>query len=370
TLDHINMATISNFYVMRFNLDGSRDVTFGNNGMAITSFQGSSSSKAVMIQSDGKIVAGGMYAYTGSIFQLALARYQTDGTPDLTFGDDGKVLATHSYTVNIYTIGLCEQANQQLVVATSGREAINASHDFMISRFNPDGSSDEGFGNTGYVLTDFDHRREYAAHAYVLNNGKIFATGVASDTALNYYPAMARYNACGTPISTQPEQVINEIVGADATITVSVPAGMATFQWQKENSATWESLTDGGQYSGTQTDTLRISNLEVVANRGRYRCLIFTGNCTDTSATALLQVNTLSIPNVADDHELRMFPNPAKSNLSITSIGDFKNEDYIIIDPLGRKWLQGKLSGHTSMINIKDLASGIYFIKTGNTGVY
>ena len=72
------------FALARYNTDGSLDATFGGVGKLTTDLGGSDYGYSVAIQSDGKIVVAGQ-----SNNDFAVARYNTDGSLDTTFGDDG-----------------------------------------------------------------------------------------------------------------------------------------------------------------------------------------------------------------------------------------------------------------------------------------
>jgi uncharacterized delta-60 repeat protein len=82
------------FALARFNTDGSVDGSFGSDGQVATEFFGlANPACALDLQPDGKIVAAG-YAYSatsGTIYDSAIARYNTDGSLDTSFGVEGKV---------------------------------------------------------------------------------------------------------------------------------------------------------------------------------------------------------------------------------------------------------------------------------------
>src|SRR5262249_56712950 len=83
------------FAVVRYNTNGTLDAGFGTGGKATTAFScgpGCSFAQAfsVAVQPDGRIVAAG-YASTGGAFDFALARYNSNGTLDTSFGSGGTV---------------------------------------------------------------------------------------------------------------------------------------------------------------------------------------------------------------------------------------------------------------------------------------
>lgn len=80
----------SRWTVSRLNPDGSFDTTFGTNGRTAVFLGPSTNSAAavaLVIQDDGKIVVGGYYD-----LNLAIARFNVDGTFDPSFGNAGVYL--------------------------------------------------------------------------------------------------------------------------------------------------------------------------------------------------------------------------------------------------------------------------------------
>lgn len=144
-----------------------------------------------MIQPDGKIVAVGSNRDADwRVTDFVLARYNTDGSLDSSFDGDGK--ATISFAEFDYAYDVAVQPDGKIVV--SGSSDYKS---FALARLNPDGSLDSGFGTGGKVTSDFDGF--YGASAIALQpDGKIVAVG--STRASTYQDfALARYNPDGSP---------------------------------------------------------------------------------------------------------------------------------------------------------------------------
>lgn len=140
----------------RLNGDGSVDEDFGKDGRVskdIGDFY--SRIKVMALQPDGKIVsAGGMAAYgTGSasgFIGTGLARYNPNGTVDLSFGDRGKVYLPATSAI-VTVNGIAVQADGKIVVV--GDQGINnSSYGVMAMRLNADGSVDTTFGTLGIYV--------------------------------------------------------------------------------------------------------------------------------------------------------------------------------------------------------------------------
>ncbi len=181
------------FLVARYNSDGSLDTSFGGTGKVITDFGGSDSGYSVVLQADGKIIVAGV---GNGIFSVA--RYNSDGSLDLTFGTDGKLTTDFGGSNITYSIVL--QADGKIVVAGE------SSNDFTLVRYNNDGDLDTSFGTGGKVITDFGGS-DFGFSVALQADGKIVVAGrVVTKTVDPSFPfpistsdfAVARYNSDGS----------------------------------------------------------------------------------------------------------------------------------------------------------------------------
>ncbi|MCA1625700.1 MAG: FG-GAP-like repeat-containing protein [Acidobacteria bacterium] len=139
--------TGEDFALVRYNSDGSLDTTFDGDGKLTTAFDtsgGEDSASGVKIQSDGKIVAAGI-----SNQKIALARYNTDGSLDISFDGDGKV--TTAFNTLSKASDLVIQPNGKIVVV--GASLTGTNFDSIIVRYNRNGSLDNSFGTNGIITT-------------------------------------------------------------------------------------------------------------------------------------------------------------------------------------------------------------------------
>ncbi len=191
----------ADFAIARYNPDGSLDTTFGNGGGVLTDFNNHSDdvSFAIAIQTDGKIVAAGFSdTGSGSATDFAIARYNTDGSPDTTFDNDGKVITDFGGDDDEAN-GVAIQSDGKIVAA--GFSDANGDFDFALARYNPDGSLDTSFGGDGEVLTDFDRSDDEAFGVAIQADGRIVAAGF-SDVNRDFDFAIVRYNSDGSRDNT------------------------------------------------------------------------------------------------------------------------------------------------------------------------
>jgi uncharacterized delta-60 repeat protein len=115
----------------RYNADGSADSTFGQSGQVVTPFpSGGSMVWAAALQADGKIVvAGKTYHYPGNgHWAFSLLRYNTDASLDTTFGARGLV-TTPNATGDRWAKGVAIQADGRIVAAGT------TNSQFMVARY-------------------------------------------------------------------------------------------------------------------------------------------------------------------------------------------------------------------------------------------
>ena len=173
---------------------GSLDTSFGDSGKVTTSIGiGSDHVRGLAVQSDGKIVVAG-YSHNGTDLDFALARYDADGSLDVSFGDDGKV-TTSIGTREDHTHGMAIQPDGKIVVV--GHTHSENDLDFAVVRYDADGSLDTSFGDGGMVTTSFGPGWDYGQAVTVQPDGKIVVIGhTYNDNEQDF--AVARYNADGS----------------------------------------------------------------------------------------------------------------------------------------------------------------------------
>jgi uncharacterized delta-60 repeat protein len=184
----------SDFALARYNRDGTLDASFGTGGKVTTDFADSDDfATSVTILLTGKIVAAGS-AFTGAVSDFALARYNGDGTLDASFGTGGKVTTDFAGSDD-FANSVAVQLNGKIVVA--GNTSAGTGSDFALARYNSDGTLDTSFGTGGKVTTDFAGLDDRANSVALQLNGKIIVAGFAGTGDSSDF-ALAHYNSNGT----------------------------------------------------------------------------------------------------------------------------------------------------------------------------
>ncbi len=153
---------------------GSLDPSFGSRGIVKTAFGSDAFANALAIQKDGKLVAAGD-GTKGLTTMFALARYGRDGSLDRNFGVGGRVL-TQIGAGDAVANGLAIQPDGKVVAAGFSNPPFTTKTAFTLVRYDADGSLDLSFGSDGKVVTPIGDVA--AAFALVVQpDGKLVAAG-------------------------------------------------------------------------------------------------------------------------------------------------------------------------------------------------
>jgi uncharacterized delta-60 repeat protein len=193
----VGTSIISSFlYVLPSYAAFSLDPTFGSGGKVITSFGNYSDAGSVALQSDGKAVVAGSNSNGGHI-NWAIGRYNTDGSLDTSFGSNGTVTQDFGFDNNARAVII--QSDGKIVVAGSGANE-NEPRIWTIGRYNSNGSLDTSFGGSGIIANPLGDDLFETLNALVLQpDGKIIAAGyLRKNGAETEYVTMVRYNTDGS----------------------------------------------------------------------------------------------------------------------------------------------------------------------------
>jgi len=185
------------FALVRLNTDGSTDASFGK-GQVITGFsQGGAVGLSVAVQPDGKIVAVG-----GAGNSVALARYNPDGSLDQGFGTGGEVIFQDTSAI---ALSVAIQPDGKIVIGGINHAgvffALNALRviqgaQLMAARLNADGTIDTQFASNGVALLTIKSGA-MASQIALQPDGKIVAAGMAEESTGLLDFALARFNQDG-----------------------------------------------------------------------------------------------------------------------------------------------------------------------------
>lgn len=186
---------LNDFAVVRVNADGTSDTTFSDDGLATADFNGGQDAAlALALRPNGKVIVVGSTAPDFDARDFAIARFNSDGTLDLSFSGDG-LQRTSLFGFNESANAVAVQLNGKIVVAGTTDGRTLDSLDFGIVRYRADGTRDPLFSQDGRVRTSFSVHDE-AFDVGLQADGKILVGGSAGGPAGTNF-ALARYTPRG-----------------------------------------------------------------------------------------------------------------------------------------------------------------------------
>jgi uncharacterized delta-60 repeat protein len=187
-VDSINQ--IFNIAVARYTANGLLDSSFGGTGKLVTQVAGGQSmAGGVVIQADGKILVGG-YGQVGTATNFALLRFRPDGSLDTSFGSFGRVTSDFGTGHSSFGNALALQPDGKIILA--GRVMLGSLGAVALARYNSDGTLDPSFGTGGKLITQVGIVYDYANSVAVMPDGKILVAGPSRQGNEDKY-AILRY---------------------------------------------------------------------------------------------------------------------------------------------------------------------------------
>jgi uncharacterized delta-60 repeat protein len=367
--------------VVRYNSNGTLDDTFDFDGKVITS-SGiyDEYSESIALQNDGKIVVTGT-SYSNSGSDLIVVRYNTDGSLDASFNADG--IATADVSMNNVDVGnsVVIQEDQKILVAGYCKGNLNA--DFAILRYNTDGSLDATFGQNGIkthgIVGTFN---EYATGMSIQNDGKIVVTGFTNNLFFDFI--VTRYNTDGSfddtfnndGISTTDfgmgvdfGNAIDLAIQSDGKIVVvgyrnnGTPLNFALARYNSDGSldATFD---DDGLVITQFTQTGNCSGYDIaIQNDGKI--LVAGGSFDSQNSIALARYNNIINLSI-DNNETRnivVAPNPFSEYTVFHYSASFNNATLVVYNSIGQVVKKrSNIYGESITLNRDELTNGIYLV--------
>ncbi len=162
-----------NVLLLRYNSDGTLDNSFSFDGKVTTDMGYSDDGFDLALQPDGKVLVAGR-SYNAPANVAFVLRYNSDGTLDNSFGQNGIVDTVLENGSQAFTILL--QPDGKILAGGEMRNAQNKSK-MLLFRLNADGSFDNSFGQSGIFISSFTAGDESIYEMCFLQDGRIATNG-------------------------------------------------------------------------------------------------------------------------------------------------------------------------------------------------
>jgi hypothetical protein len=223
--------------------------------------------------------------------------------------------------------------------------------------------------------------------------------------ALNQQEITNLYNSCKKDISISP-QISSLNLASSATFIANTSATSPSYIWQSDLGQGFQTLNNIGKYSGTSTNTMSISNVQLSNHMEPIRAISVSGNCRDTSNIAYLKITDTCITKINDTikitkydtiitkitkydtikvmdtlvinamlsgisapnntNRIIVYPNPAKDHITIDYGVFSKMSGYTmkITNTLGQTVFSSPINQQSSFINLSSwTGKGVYYLQ-------
>jgi uncharacterized delta-60 repeat protein len=377
TAGHIfNGGFSDNFLINRFNSDGSYDKSFGVNGSVSTIFSGGNSLPyAIKILPDGKFFVAGVFISTavGLHSNMVIAKYNTDGSLDKTFGAEGSSMIDFNKRSS-EARNLLLQKDGKIILTGYTEDCYGCGNtDFAIGRLNIDGSIDSSFASAGKQISDFG-TPTISKTSQLQDDKKIVLIGEEANTASI---VLARYN--------NDERSKKQILIAKIR------------RWlQHHNGIVWDNISgiknyavqrsgDGGKWSTVYRSPITVNNQATIVN-SQLSTVKYYNDASPLPGTnyyrlqvtsvdgAVAYSNVITINN--EPSTISISPNPAKNVLRIEGLSSSQNlptgrqAKITVVDLNGNVACSVQLKANSSYynLNIAALKPGNYWLKVEVNG--
>lgn len=315
------------FAVVRYNSNGTLDVSFGLSGLTLIDFGIDGLVEDFEIASDDKIVLGG-YTYPqtyNNYYDFAIARLNADGTLDNSFDGDGK---------NIITISNVDNICSSVVLQTDGKILLGGYNydysnpfDYSFSRYQislvrllQDGSFDSSFDTDGILTvqkSQVNYSEAFASDMALQPDGKIVTCGYSYDGGIYGATVLRLHNDDTSYSITCPANIIVNATDGSCTTTVNnldpaVVPNTATYSYTLSGATT-------GSGSGSASG--------LVFNGGVTTVAYTLGDDNTKTCSFNVTVNDTEIPTIVCSPDVVVDNTPGQCTGSVTLIPPTVNDN-------------------------------------------
>lgn len=163
--------------VTRYNSDGSEDLSFGTNGQRVIEAAFDIQTFDIDFQPDGKMLALGSLRVAGDPV-FTILRLNDDGTKDISWGEEGIAVHDLGFYESVINDGVSQTDGRVLVVGSRLRE--DGIYEAIIVRCLPNGTLDSTFGDGGVQVFDLPNVQEVCNGLFIAPDHAVYISGSIS----------------------------------------------------------------------------------------------------------------------------------------------------------------------------------------------
>jgi uncharacterized delta-60 repeat protein len=211
-----------NYTIARILEDGSFDTEFSEDGMIIADINNSiDKTRGILSLEDSRIIVAGEYKKENNYQRFFLARYNSNGSLDTTYGINGLSIL-NAYRSSPEIKHFANQSSGNFLLIGNTNDKLSHYNDLLVCRVDESGNLDGNFGINGYVTIDHDSLSFYCRSATIQEDDKILIVGdclIEDDYDYNYYSHY--YNTDFMIMRLNADGVIDETFGENGFTNVN-----------------------------------------------------------------------------------------------------------------------------------------------------
>jgi uncharacterized delta-60 repeat protein len=326
-----NLNSSTTFYIARLNSDGSVDTTFGTNGYNSFLFPNTISDGwpvDIVEQNNGKIVVMGLLDSTNSSTTITMDRLgicRFNNDGTLDTSFNGLGYITYSPENKYWPTKMIKLSDDSFFI--SDRFYDGAIYNYNLKKFTSEGILDTSFGVNGILHDNLNNI--YASEYIVLPNNKILKAGTSSYINNNNKFRIVSYN---------PDGSLDTSFGTNGYLTTTINSSSSIYNLL---------LLQNGNLLATGASS---TNIRILATMAEYN------------------MNNLDVEEYNNNSSLYLYPNPTHSKVYFNNVVDNFTK-VSVCNVIGQEILKLDLVSNSSdeVINIENLLPGIYFLNFTNS---
>ncbi len=358
-----NIPTI----LTQFFPDGSVDTTFGING-SIDLFDSNFYSGRLEVAESGKIMAVTL-GWVSDEYQILMKRFLPDGTPDPSFGNNGELIYPISEPSSV-SLGDVEMLTDEGFFILY-RISQNNTQTFMLLRFSPSGSLDEGFGDNGLQLIPIEDIYTFCS-CLAFPDESILVSCNYSDFDFNEFKKMIKLKPEGDLDQSFGNGAVEGLIGSIIQENQRVIVDNSFTDWEGGTDPYYRRIFSDGNLDvsfvlHSNSGTLGSYNLQTLLDGN----LLLTGSSIWYNPERYIVLQKfINSPLGIEENTLNnvlISPNPSEGvfNIRMSPLADTVSE-YQIVDISGKLIQEGAFESQNFSIDLSAYASGMYFLNLAN----
>ncbi len=198
---NVGNVGITDGFLLKLAIDGSIDESWGNNGMITFDLGEDTYAYKMEVLPDDKILVCGTAYVTASNSEFFIAKFNPNGTLDTNFGIDGSFISSYSTAGDE---GYCMVVQEDGKIILGGNTGYGTSSQMLFIRVNTNGTIDSSFGIDGYAEINSSTQSENIKGVDILSDGTIVGVGYAYQGNPTWVEiaAIVMLNEDGSPVSS------------------------------------------------------------------------------------------------------------------------------------------------------------------------